>query len=85
MIAEVTLLDATGKPVHGAALEIEGHMSHPGMAPVLATAEERRDGVYAVRFQFPMAGDWIMLVKGSLPDGRTLNHRIDIANVRPSG
>ena len=85
MIAEVTLLDATGKPVHGATLEIEGHMSHPGMAPVLATAEERRDGVYAVRLQFPMAGDWIVLVKGSLPDGRTLNHRIDIANVRPSG
>jgi len=60
-------------------------MSHPGMAPILAVAEERGDGVYLVRFQFTMAGDWVVLVKGSLPDGRMVSHRVDIADVRPSG
>jgi hypothetical protein len=85
MTAEVTLRDAARQPVTGAKVEIEGHMSHPGMAPVLATADEQRDGVYQVRFQFPMAGDWIVLVKGVLPDGRVLTERVDVQGVRPSG
>lgn len=85
IVADVTLRDADRQPVRGATIEIEGHMTHPGMAPVLAAAEERGDGVYRVRFQFTMAGDWIVLVKGFLPDGRPVNHRIDVASVRPSG
>jgi hypothetical protein len=32
-----------------------------------------------------MAGDWIVLVAGTLPDGRTVSDRFDIAGVRPSG
>jgi len=85
LVANVTLRDSARQPVRGARLEIEVHMSHPGMAPILAAAEEQGDGVYQVRFRFTMAGDWIVLVKGSLPDGRMLNQRIDVANVRPSG
>jgi len=84
-VATVTLRDAARQPVRGVRLEIEVHMSHPGMAPILAAADEQPDGVYRVRFQFTMAGDWIVLVKGTLPDGRTLNQRIDVANVRPAG
>jgi len=85
LVADVTLETADGVPVTGASLEIEGHMSHPGMAPVLAAAEEQEDGTYVVRFELTMAGDWIVLVKGVLPDGRTVSHRVDIANVQPSG
>jgi len=83
VVAEVTLRDGDARPVRGAHLECRGFMSHPGMAPITGAAAERADGVYEVRLQFTMAGDWIVLVTGSLPDGRTLNSRIDIANVQP--
>jgi len=85
VVADLTLHDAAGLPVRGAKLHIEGHMSHPGMGPVLAVAEEGHDGVYQVRFLFTMAGDWVVLVKGLLPDGRRLNHRVDVTGVRPPG
>jgi hypothetical protein len=81
----LTLRDGARRPLDGARLQVVGHMSHPGMAPVVATVTERGDGVYEVELRFTMNGDWILLVSGSLPDGRRLNHRIDIANRRPAG
>jgi hypothetical protein len=83
--AEIVLRDGARQPVSGARLDVEGHMSHPGMAPVIGTAREREAGVYQIEFQLPMAGDWIVLVRGTLADGRTLSHRVDIAGVRPAG
>jgi hypothetical protein len=81
----VTLQDQTGAPVKGAKVSLEGHMSHPGMAPVLADAVERTAGVYDVSFAFPMQGDWVLLVSAARADGARIEHRIDVANVRPSG
>jgi len=81
---EVALRDGAHRPVRGAKLQIEAHMSHPGMAAIVAPITERGDGVYEVQLQFAMAGDWILLVTGTLPDGRTLSHRVDIAT-RPAG
>ena len=81
-LATLTVRDRAGRPVRGAKLQIEGFMSHPGMAPVIATVAERGDGVYEASLQFSMAGDWIVLVKGRLPDGRPIEHRIDVPNVQ---
>ena len=39
------------------------------MAPVVADVIERGDGEYEAPLQFTMAGDWILLVTGQLPDG----------------
>jgi propanediol dehydratase small subunit len=72
-------------PVAGATLKLEAHMSHAGMAPVLATAIERAAGLYEVPFTFTMPGDWVLLVSGVLPDGVRIERRIDVANVRPTG
>jgi hypothetical protein len=67
----------------GARLRVEGHMAHPGMAPVLAEARDLGRGRYQADLTFTMAGDWFLIVSGALPDGRRVEHRIDIAGVRP--
>ena len=76
------LLDAERRGVSGAKLTLEAHMSHPGMAPVVVPVRELEDGVYAASFRLTMAGDWILLVSGSLADGTTVQHRIDMPGVK---
>ena len=73
-----------GELVSGATVRIEGHMSHPGMAPVLTRAAERAPGVYGAPIDLTMAGDWILLVSAETPDGRRLERRIDLGRVRPA-
>jgi len=81
----ITLRRPSDGPVTGAAVTLEGHMSHPGMAPVLADATERAPGVYEAPFAFTMQGDWVLLVSALLKDKTRVERRIDVANVRPSG
>ena len=78
----MTLRDRAGA-VTGARLRLEGHMSHPGMTPVVADAVERTPGVYVASFTFTMAGDWVLVVSATLPDGGRVERRIEVANVRP--
>jgi hypothetical protein len=73
-LAELRVSDPSQRPVRGATLRVEGHMSHPGMAPVVATAAERGDGVYEARLQFTMNGQWVLVVDGRLQDGRALRN-----------
>jgi hypothetical protein len=82
--ARLTLRDRHQQPVTGARLRLEGLMSHPGMAPVMAAIVERGDGTYEAALRFTMAGDWILLVTGELPGGAPLTKRIEIAGVRPA-
>jgi hypothetical protein len=71
------------KPVAGAEVRVEGTMTHPGMAPVPATAGETSPGRYTARMDLSMAGDWVFLVDAKLRDGRTLHRQIDLPGVRP--
>jgi hypothetical protein len=80
----VTLRRPSGARVHGASVHLEGHMSHAGMAPILAEGVERTAGDYDVPFAFTMRGDWVLLVSAVLPDGGRVERRVDIANVQPS-
>ena len=82
-VARLTLRDEARRPIDGAKLRIEGHMSHPGMAPFIVTPEEEGDGLYEAHLEFTMAGDWILLVTGELPGQRRLSHRIEVTNVQP--
>jgi hypothetical protein len=84
-ILVIQLAHQADGPVKGAAVRLEGHMSHTGMAPVLATATERTPGSYEIPFTFTMRGDWVLLVSGETSGGRRIEHRIDIGSVRPSG
>ncbi len=64
------------RPVLGARLDFEAHMSHPGMAPVVVRATERQPGRYVASIQFSMSGDWVVFVSGTLADGTSLRQRI---------
>ena len=76
------LRDGVGRAVEGARLRVEAHMSHPGMAPVIAQADEHAPGVYEAPVSFTMGGDWILLVTGTLASGERIEHRIDVPGVQ---
>lgn len=75
---QVTLTDASGAPIDGASVSLKGDMSHAGMAPVLAQASGGAAGVYQAQWRWTMAGDWVVTVTATLPDGRTLVRRFDL-------
>ncbi len=59
-----------GEGVSGAEVKVTGDMTHAGMVPVLADAQEVEQGLYASEgFQFSMAGDWIVTTEVKLPSG----------------
>jgi hypothetical protein len=78
----VSLRDPDGNAIAGAKVRLEGHMSHPGMTPVVADAAERTPGVYVASFAFTMPGDWVLLVSATLSDGGRVEQRIEVPNVR---
>jgi hypothetical protein len=81
----VVVLDATGVGVEGARLEIKGDMTHAGMVPVVATAEEGDAGQYTTGFEWTMAGDWILTVQAELPDGRMARREYTVRVEIPGG
>jgi len=83
--ATVTLkLAEAGKPVAGARIAVEADMTHVGMSPVFAEAEEAESGRYVAHLEFAMAGDWVILLHVTLPGGKKLERQIDVRGVRPN-
>ena len=59
-----------GAAVSGAAVRVVGDMTHAGMVPVVADATDVGSGVYRTDdFLFDMAGDWVLSVDVTYPDG----------------
>ncbi|MEM8530580.1 MAG: FixH family protein [Chloroflexota bacterium] len=83
-VITVTLEDLSNAPIEGATVELEGNMNHAGMAPVFSEANETAPGRYEADLDFTMGGDWFMIVRAQLSDGRTLERQIDIGNVHSS-
>lgn len=65
----------------GANLRLEANMSHAGMTPVFAGAEEIEPGRYQAMMELSMAGDWYVVVHVSLPDGRTWDQQFELKGV----
>ena len=78
----VTLHDADGQAIEGAEMQLEGTMTHAGMVPVFADADETSPGQYEAELEFTMGGDWVVIVRATLPDGRSLEREIDVPGVR---
>lgn len=81
-MVSVTLSEADGRPISGATVELEGNMTHAGMAPVISQAQEVGSGSYEAPLEFNMAGDWFILVRATLPDGRKLERQVDVPGVK---
>src|SRR5215475_9614311 len=60
------LSDAASLPVTGARIQVEADMTHAGMNPVLGDATEIQPGHYRTQIDFKMAGDWVILMHGTL-------------------
>ena len=56
-------------------------MNHAGMVPVFADAVEIAPGRYRADLEFTMSGDWFILVRADLPDGRSMERKIDVPGV----
>jgi hypothetical protein len=67
---------------NGARIELEGDMSHPGMAPVFGAATEGAEGRYSGRLDLPMGGDWVILMHVTLAGGQKIERQIDLKGVR---
>jgi hypothetical protein len=76
---QIMLADGSGVPIRGATLQLEAHMSHPGMAPVTAHVVDRQNGSYDSRLVLSMPGDWVFVVNGALPDGRRIARELAVA------
>lgn len=77
----ITLRDTIGQLLTGADVNVQGNMSHPGMQPVLAEAEEIEPGVYSASIEFTMGGDWFFIIESTLPDERIVERQINITGV----
>jgi hypothetical protein len=60
---------------------LEGGMSHPGMAPVFGETREVAPGQFRGSLEFAMAGDWVLLIHVTLPDGRKLEREVSVPGV----
>jgi hypothetical protein len=74
--------DATAKPISGAHIQLEGDMSHPGMAPAMGETKEVEAGRYQGVLQLNMPGDWVVLAHVILADGRKLEPQINVSGVQ---
>ena len=73
-VGETTLLvsvkDRDGNAIaNPGTLSVRGDMSHAGMVPVFAEAEEPSNGVFSLPFQWTMGGGWIVEASLTLPNG----------------
>ncbi|HEX4486562.1 MAG TPA: FixH family protein [Terriglobales bacterium] len=78
----LNLSDATGVPINKARIALEADMLHPGMAPRLFDVKELGNGQYQSQLQFEMAGDWVVLLHVTLPDGNTQDRQFDVKGVQ---
>lgn len=78
----LTLSDPEGHPMRGARIALEADMSHAGMRPEFGDAREIAVGRYQGRLAFTMAGDWVVLVRVTLPGGQKQEQQLEVKGVR---
>lgn len=74
-------LSRAGVPVTEAQIEVQGTMSHAGMEPLWVVAEAEGEGRYLASLPWTMGGEWLLTVHVTLPDGTTLERRLEPVQV----
>lgn len=80
----IQLADRSGTPISHAGIEVEGDMSHPGMAPIFGKANQTAPGSYQAHLDFSMPGDWVVLLHIRLQNGRKIERQVDVRGVEPN-
>jgi len=80
----LTMTGPAARRVAGAHVTVEADMSHAGMSPVFGEAKEIEPGRYQSQLSLGMAGDWVILVHGTLTDGEKVEEQFDVKGVRPN-
>lgn len=75
--------DGSAKPVTGARIFVEGHMTHPGMNAVGIKMTESEPGTYQGIVELAMAGDWIMVAHVIVPGRGQTDRQFEIKGVLP--
>ncbi|MDQ4074856.1 MAG: FixH family protein [Chloroflexota bacterium] len=78
---QVTMMEE-GELVEGAEVELEGNMTHAGMEPIFADAEEVTPGTYVAELDWTMSGQWLVTVHATLMDGREVEQTFRNLEVR---
>lgn len=79
---DVQITDEQGQPIIGADVQLRGDMTHAGMQPVITLMHDNGDGQYVAHdFAFTMAGDWILSVEATLPDGTRAQRMFEVLGV----
>ena len=78
------LASSEGKPVAGAHLTAEADMTHAGMRPAFGAVHETQPGRYESTLRLGMAGDWVVLLHGTLPTGEKVERQFELRDVRPN-
>jgi hypothetical protein len=72
-----------GVPAAGARVRISGDMTHAGMIPIVADAQEMEAGRYeSVGFLFDMVGDWVISADVTFADGVRRSGALPVAVTR---
>jgi hypothetical protein len=79
------ITDLAGTPVSGAQVTMEGEMTHAGMVPVFADANEIEPGRYQAIMKLSMAGEWRVNVHVTRSGGHKEDYEFDIKGVEPAG
>jgi len=74
----VTLSGGTADTLSHATVGVVGHMTHPGMTPVVAAMTQRGPDIYDAALDLNMPGDWLLVATVRFPDSRRLESRVPV-------
>jgi hypothetical protein len=77
-ILTVSLSGGTASTLQDATVDVVGHMTHPGMTPIVGTVTRRGPDTFDAALDLNMPGDWQLVATVRFPDRRRLETRVPV-------
>lgn len=74
----LSLNDAKSAPISDAVVDVTVTMIHDSMLPLSRRVSVGQDGIYSIPMEWPMAGQWLVEILASLPDGSQLSDQYEV-------